>query len=52
MQQTPFADRRENYDTPQSHKPTLLDQVRAAIRVRHYSLRTEEAYVKQCGFMA
>lgn len=28
-----------------SHKPKLLDQVRAAIRVRHYSLRTEEAYV-------
>ena len=23
----------------------LLDQVRAAIRVRHYSLRTEQAYV-------
>jgi len=26
-------------------KPKLLDQVRAAIRLRHYSLRTEEAYV-------
>src|SRR5262249_20151756 len=25
--------------------PKLLDQVRAALRVRHYSLRTEEAYV-------
>ncbi len=25
--------------------PKLLDQVREAIRVRHYSLRTEEAYV-------
>ena len=25
--------------------PRLLDQVRAAIRVRHYSIRTEEAYV-------
>ena len=23
----------------------LLDQVRAAVRVRHYSIRTEEAYV-------
>lgn len=23
----------------------LLDQVRAAIRLRHYSIRTEEAYV-------
>jgi hypothetical protein len=26
-------------------KPKLLDQVRAAIRVRHYSMRTEEAYI-------
>src|SRR5712692_9365459 len=26
-------------------KPKLLDQVRAAIRTRHYSLRTEDAYV-------
>lgn len=26
-------------------QPSLLDQVRAAIRVRHYSIRTEEAYV-------
>jgi len=25
--------------------PRLLDQVRAAIRTRHYSYRTEEAYV-------
>ena len=24
---------------------SLLDQVRAAIRLRHYSIRTEEAYV-------
>ncbi|HEX8845334.1 MAG TPA: integron integrase [Pyrinomonadaceae bacterium] len=28
-----------------SHKPSLLDQVRSAIRLRHYSIRTEEAYV-------
>jgi hypothetical protein len=27
------------------HKPKLLDQVREAIRTRHYSVRTEEAYV-------
>ena len=27
------------------HKPKLLDQVRDAIRTRHYSYRTEEAYV-------
>src|SRR5262245_22079779 len=26
-------------------KPKLLDQLKAAIRVRHYSPRTEEAYV-------
>ncbi len=26
-------------------KPKLLDQLRAAIRVRHYSIRTEEVYV-------
>ena len=25
--------------------PKLLDRLRAAIRLRHYSLRTEEAYV-------
>jgi site-specific recombinase XerD len=30
---------------PGWHKPKLLDQVRAAIRMRHYSVRTEEAYV-------
>jgi hypothetical protein len=26
-------------------KPKLLDQLRAAIRVRHYSIRTEHSYV-------
>lgn len=31
--------------TPGAGKPRLLTQVRDAIRVRHYSLRTEEAYV-------
>jgi integron integrase len=34
---------------PPSHvrsQPKLLDQVRDAIRARHYSLRTEEAYVR------
>src|SRR5215813_3388964 len=30
---------------PEERQPKLLDQVRQAIRVRHYSLRTEEAYV-------
>jgi len=29
----------------QARKPKLLDQVREAIRTRHYSVRTEEAYV-------
>lgn len=28
-----------------SGKPKLLDQVRQLLRLRHYSLRTEEAYV-------
>jgi hypothetical protein len=27
-------------------QPRLLDQVRHAVRMRHYSLRTEEAYVQ------
>ena len=31
--------------TPQSHKPRLLQQVRDAIARRHYSYRTEQAYV-------
>lgn len=30
----------------EQQKPKLLDQVRSAIRVRHYSIRTEEAYVQ------
>ncbi len=32
------------HDAPEG-KPRLLEQVRAAIRARHYSIRTEEAYV-------
>jgi integron integrase len=32
--------------THQQQPPRLLDQVRNAIRVRHYSIRTEEAYVQ------
>jgi len=31
----------------ESKKPKLLDPVRDAIRVRHYSIRTEEAYVQR-----
>lgn len=30
---------------PNAPKPRLLDQVRLAIRARHYSPRTEETYV-------
>ncbi len=30
----------------QPGKPKLLDQLRTAIRVRHYSIRTEEVYVQ------
>jgi integron integrase len=30
---------------PTQNKPKLLDQVRQLMRLRHYSLRTEEAYV-------
>jgi len=30
----------------EAQKPKLLDQVREAIRVRHYSLRTEDTYVQ------
>jgi hypothetical protein len=36
-------------DTPQidgAPKPKLLDQVRSILRVNHYSLRTEEAYLQ------
>jgi site-specific recombinase XerD len=29
----------------ESNKPRLLDQVRQIIRVKHYSLRTEESYI-------
>jgi integrase len=30
---------------PVGQRPKLLDQIREAIRIRHYSVRTEEAYV-------
>jgi hypothetical protein len=29
-----------------TEKPKLLDQLRSAIRLRHYSIRTEEAYTQ------
>jgi integron integrase len=31
--------------SPEPRKPKLLDQVREAIRVKHYSIRTEKTYV-------
>src|SRR5262245_43317173 len=31
-------------NSPASQPPKLLDRVRAACRVRHYSIRTEDAY--------
>ena len=31
---------------PSASKPNLLDEVRNVIRVKHYSIRTEEAYVQ------
>jgi integrase-like protein len=30
---------------PPAGKPKLLEQVRNAIRIKHYSIRTEDAYV-------
>ncbi len=33
-----------NAKSPIAPKPKLLDQVREAIRTRHYSIKTEEAY--------
>ena len=30
---------------PAAPKPRLLDRVREALRIRHYSRRTEEAYI-------
>jgi len=32
-------------DPPPPHKPKFLDEVRRALRLRHYSIRTEETYV-------
>lgn len=31
--------------TNPSHAPKLLDRVRGKIRLKHYSIRTEQAYV-------
>lgn len=34
-----------NMHTGQGKAPRLLDEVRRVLRVKHYSLRTEQAYV-------
>ena len=41
----PTADAAAGVPPPDGKPPRLLDQVRAACRLRHYSLRTEQAYV-------
>ena len=33
-----------NYVSNSENSPKLLDQVRAKIRLKHYSIRTEQAY--------
>ena len=33
-------------DSQERRSPRLLDQVRELIRIRHYSIRTEQAYVQ------
>ena len=35
-----------NQDLYKNSKPRLLDQVRNAIRTKHYSIRTEESYIR------
>jgi hypothetical protein len=35
-----------NGTPPSSPQPKLLDQARAVLRARHYSLRTEETYLR------
>jgi site-specific recombinase XerD len=41
-----MATTHNNYVYQGSQKPKLLDQVRYAIRAKHYSLRTEEVYIQ------
>jgi hypothetical protein len=36
---------RERQETYEAKKPKLLDQVRHALRAKHYSIHTEEAYL-------
>jgi len=32
-------------NTPVGNQPKLLDQVRATLRAKHYSIRTEQSYL-------
>ena len=41
----PATDHQHGTTEPGPQRPKLLDQVRGVIRARHYSRRTEEAYV-------
>jgi Phage integrase, N-terminal SAM-like domain len=43
---SPNSRRTEAVDLTTVPKPKLLDQVRSVLRVNHYSLRTEEAYLQ------
>lgn len=36
---------KKNENPPDKNQPKLLDQVRCALRIKHYSKRTEEAYI-------
>ena len=36
---------RKGFNTAGANNPKLLDQVRNRIRCKHYSIRTEQAYV-------
>ena len=40
-----MSKRQTHHLSNQDQKPKLLDQVRAKIRLKHYSIRTEKAYV-------
>ena len=41
----PFSAISDSLPAPSGSKPRLLDQIKAVIRAKHYSRRTEEAYL-------
>ena len=45
MRHTVVPDKEDTMVQSQHQPPKLLEQVRQAIRTRHYSLRTEETYL-------